>query len=100
MSNSGFWQDKNNYSEKERFLFPRSSYWGEFTPEYLAFNANLQQFAHKVSLLSALETGGKLSPTETYQEIKALWKSLKRSKKNLLDQRLSERPQLPNDDEV
>jgi hypothetical protein len=30
-----------------------------------------------------LETGGKLSPEESYKQIKALWKDLKRTKKQL-----------------
>lgn len=30
-----------------------------------------------------LETSGKLAPEEAYQQIKALWKQLKRSKKEL-----------------
>jgi hypothetical protein len=30
-----------------------------------------------------LETAGKLSPEESYDQIKALWKQLKRSKKQL-----------------
>jgi hypothetical protein len=46
-------------------------------------HANLQEFSHRVSLLCGLETNGKLSPEETYQEIKSLWKQLKQSKKAL-----------------
>lgn len=68
---------------KDSFLFPRSRYQGQFTPEHLAFNANLQEFAQRVSYISALETGGKLSSDEAYQKIKCLWKQLKRSKKAL-----------------
>ncbi|HIK46308.1 MAG TPA: hypothetical protein IGR64_15720 [Leptolyngbyaceae cyanobacterium M65_K2018_010] len=70
---------------KEDFLFPRSKYWGEFTPQRLAFNANLQEFAQRVSFVCNLETGGKIQPLEAYEEIKRLWKDLKRSKANLLD---------------
>lgn len=68
---------------KDSFLFPRSRYQGQFTPEHLAFNANLQEFAQRVSYISALETGGKLSSEEAYKKIKDLWKQLKRSKKVL-----------------
>lgn len=71
--------------EKEEFLYPTSRYHGEFTPEYLAFNANLQEFAQRVSILCALETGGKIKPDAAYKEIKQLWKQLKKSKENLLD---------------
>jgi hypothetical protein len=65
------------------FLFPRSRYRGNVRPENLVFNANLQEFAQRVGYISNLETGGKLTPEESYKEIKALWKELKRSKKSL-----------------
>ncbi|MBD0267229.1 MAG: hypothetical protein ICV77_02935 [Cyanobacteria bacterium Co-bin8] len=70
---------------KDNFLYPRSKYWGEFSPQNLAFNANLQEFAQRISVVCNLETGGKLSADEAYREIKALWKELKESKKYLLD---------------
>ncbi len=65
------------------FFAPRSRYYGPVKPENLLFNANLQEFSHRVSLLCGLETNGKLSPEETYQEIKSLWKQLKQSRKAL-----------------
>ncbi|MBE9129206.1 MULTISPECIES: hypothetical protein [unclassified Coleofasciculus] len=68
---------------KNSFFHPRSRYYGKFTAENLAFNANLQEFAHKISYISALETGGKLSPEEAYQQVQSLWKQLKQSKKSL-----------------
>ncbi|MGI0492708.1 DUF7219 family protein [Alkalinema pantanalense CENA528] len=71
---------------KEAFLMPYATYRGEFVPENLLFNANLQEFAQRVSLLCNLETAGKVSPEETYQQIKQLWKDLKSSKKSLLDE--------------
>jgi hypothetical protein len=43
----------------------------------------LQEFAQRVSYISALETAGKLSPEEAYIKIKDLWKQLKQSKKTL-----------------
>lgn len=70
-------------TERDEFLYPRSRYYGEFTPQNLAFNANLQEFAQKVTYICALETGGKVSPEQAYQGIKGLWKELKNSKKNL-----------------
>ncbi|MBN3925702.1 hypothetical protein [Nostoc sp. NMS4] len=70
-------QDKNN------FLYPRSRYYGKFQPENLVFNANLQEFSQKISYITSLETGGKLSQEEAYEQIKALWKQLKHSKKQL-----------------
>lgn len=72
-------------NNKERFLYPLGRYYGEFTPEQLTFNANLQEFAQRVSMLCALETNGKISAEQTYQEIKQLWHLLKQSKENLLD---------------
>jgi hypothetical protein len=72
-----------NFPDKNSFLYPRSRYYGNFQPETLAFNANLQEFAQKISYITCLETGGKLSPEEAYEQIKALWKQLKHSKKEL-----------------
>ncbi len=73
---------------KENFLSPRSRYRGEFSPQTLTFNANLQEFAQQVSIICNLETGGKIPSDDAYKRIKALWKALKRSKKELLDQPL------------
>jgi uncharacterized Zn finger protein len=69
--------------DKDDFLYPRSRYYGDFQPENVVFNANLQEFAQKVNYICNLETGGKLSPQEAYEEIKTLWNDLKKSKKNL-----------------
>ncbi|UKO95713.1 DUF7219 family protein [Nostoc sp. UHCC 0870] len=68
---------------KENFLYPRSRYYGQVKPENLVFNANLQEFAQKISYVCNLETGGKLQPEEAYEQIKALWKNLKRTRKQL-----------------
>jgi hypothetical protein len=69
--------------ELDNFLHPRSSYYGKFKPEYLVFNANLQEFAQRVSYISNLQTGGKIPPEEAYQQVRSLWKQLKRAKKQL-----------------
>lgn len=69
---------------KESFLYPLGNYHGEFSPQNLAFNSNLQQFA-QVMYLCNLEANGKMSPEDTYKEIKKFWKQLKHSKKELLD---------------
>lgn len=86
----------SNPDNVQDFINPVGRYYGEFTPEYLAFNANLQEFANRVSLICALETSGKVSADEAYDKIKQLWKQLKASKRELLDR---ERPQidLPED---
>ncbi|MCL2932419.1 MAG: hypothetical protein MGG11_09150 [Trichodesmium sp. MAG_R03] len=65
------------------FLYPRSPYHGDFTLENLLFNANLQEFAQRTSLICGLETGGKISSEEAYEKLKELWQNLKQSKKNL-----------------
>ena len=68
---------------KDDFLYPRGRYYGQVKPENLVFNANLQEFAQKISYICNLETGGKLPPEEAYEQIKSLWKELKRTKKQL-----------------
>lgn len=68
---------------KDDFLYPRSRYYGQVKPENLVFNANLQEFAQKISFICSLETSGKISPEDAYEQVKALWKQLKRAKKEL-----------------
>ncbi|BAC08336.1 DUF7219 family protein [Thermosynechococcus vestitus] len=70
---------------KYEFLHPHHRYYGEFTPENFLFDANLQEFATRVSYIASLENSGKLSPQDAYKQIKNLWKELKASKKSLLD---------------
>lgn len=87
-------------SNKDNFLYPIGKYRGDFSPEHLAFNANLQEFAQRVSLICGLETGGKISSDDAYHQIKKLWKDLKNSKKELLDQTRPEPPELPDDEDL
>ena len=68
-------------TDKEDFLNPRSHYYGDVKPENLVFNANLQEFANKISYICNLETAGKIPPQEAYEQIKSLWKQLKKAKK-------------------
>lgn len=70
-------------SDLSDFLYPRSCYYGQFQPEYLVFNANLQEFSQRVGYITSLQTNGKISPQEAYDQIKSLWKQLKRAKKEL-----------------
>ncbi len=70
-------------TDRKQFLFPLSRYRGEVKPENLVFNANLQEFAQRVSLISGLESNGKLSPSEAYEQIESLWSQLQRSKQHL-----------------
>ncbi|QSJ16973.1 hypothetical protein JYQ62_35835 [Nostoc sp. UHCC 0702] len=69
--------------DKDNFLYPRGRYYGQVKPENLVFNANLQEFAQRVSYICNLETGGKLPPDDAYEQIKLLWKQLKNTKKQL-----------------
>ncbi len=70
-------------NDKYNFLNPHSRYYGQIKPENLVFNANLQEFSQQVNIICNLETGGKISPEDSYKQIKGLWKQLKRSKKQL-----------------
>jgi hypothetical protein len=65
-------------------LYVRNRYRGKFTPENLVFNANLQEFAQRLSFISNLETNGKISAPEAYQQIETLWQSFQSSAKNNL----------------
>ena len=69
--------------DKDRFLYPCNRYYGQFKPENLVFDANLQEFAQRVSYIYNLENSGKLNPEEAYQRIETLWKELERTKKQL-----------------
>ena len=69
--------------DRSDFIYPRSRYHGQWKPENLAFDANLQEFSQKVNYICNLEINGKLPPYEAYKKIKSLWKQLKRSKKQL-----------------
>jgi len=63
------------------FIYPAAA--TTVRSENLVFNANLQEFAQRVSYICNLETAGKLSPEESYQQIRDLWEQLKRSEKQL-----------------
>lgn len=65
------------------FLYARSCYYGQVSPENLVFNANLQEFSQRVSLICSLETNGKISQQEAYKQVEALWEELKRSRELL-----------------
>lgn len=65
------------------YLYQQNRYNGDFTPEHLIFNSNLQEFTQRISFICSLETAGKLTPEESYKQIKGLWKDLKRTKKQL-----------------
>ncbi|MEB3231738.1 MAG: hypothetical protein VKJ64_12070 [Leptolyngbyaceae bacterium] len=76
--------DADHSLSKKQFLNPQSRYRGSFTPENLAFNANLQEFANRVSIICGLETNGKIAPKQAYEQIKDLWEQLDSSQNHLL----------------
>jgi hypothetical protein len=80
----------------DSFLYSNNRYHGEVKPQNLVFNNNLQEFTQKVSYICSLETAGKLTPEDSYKQIKSLWKELKRSKKEL---GIGEDPFLDENDE-
>ncbi len=69
----------------DAMLYPKVPYRGEVSLPNLIFDANLQEFAQRITLICALESGGKISQGEAYQQIKELWINLHESKKNLFD---------------
>ncbi len=74
---------KANEGNKDNFLYPRSRYYSAVKRENLVFNANLQEFAQKISYIVNLQTGGKLSCEDAYERIETIWKQLELSKKEL-----------------
>jgi len=76
-------QEQQNLNNS--FLKPSGRYHGEFTPNNLAFNANLQEFAQQVSYLCNLETNGKIAPEATYRQIKQLYEQLEQSRQEFLE---------------
>lgn len=68
-----------NQLDIHKLLYPHRHYRGKVKPEALVFNANLQEFAQRVSYICNLQTRGKLSPQESYSKIDTLWKQLESS---------------------
>lgn len=66
-------------SDSYSFIYHQNRYHGHFTPQTLVFNANLQEFTQRVGHISNLQSKGKLSPQEAYEQIEALWKRLEGS---------------------
>lgn len=54
-------------------------------PEELMMRANLREFGQRISMICALEEGGKLEVEDAYKRIKSVWHKLKKSKKHLLN---------------
>ncbi|QIR36822.1 hypothetical protein HCG51_08765 [Tolypothrix sp. PCC 7910] len=75
--------DDYNQTAKNDFLYERFRYLGKFTPQNYLFNANLQEFSQRVSYLCNLQTLGKISSQDCYEEIELLWQQLTQSFKAL-----------------
>ena len=66
-------------------LEAHSSYRGDdWTPTSLIVHQNLESFAERVGLIVALQSNGKLSQEQAYDQIRTIWKKLGESKKDLL----------------
>ena len=47
-------------------------------PKNLLFNSNLQEFTQKVSYIYCLKTDGRVSPEDSFRQLKSLWKEFKK----------------------
>ncbi len=65
-------------------LLTLNCYNGKFTLENLVFNANLQEFAQRVSYICGLEANGQISPEEAITQIEVWFEALERSQQQLL----------------
>lgn len=55
-----------------------------FSPEKVLMDANIREFGQAISLICALESGGKLTAEEAYELIRKTWRELKHSHKLLM----------------
>ena len=58
-------------------------YHGEFSPQRLAFNANLQEFAHQVNQIVSAQGQEQITTADALQRLEQLWQALKRSRTGL-----------------
>jgi hypothetical protein len=76
---------------KQEMLSPRSPYYGQPLPQQVALNQVLQDFANQVSLTCALETGGRISPSDAMERLDSLWQMLQTARmRHRLDQGLAD----------
>jgi len=73
---SDSWQDPNDWPVYAK-------YHGEFSPQRLVFNANLQEFAHRVNQIVTAQGQGLMTDADALQQIEQLWQALKRSRAGL-----------------
>jgi hypothetical protein len=60
-----------------------AQYHGEFSPQRLAFNANLQEFAYQANQIVIAQAQGRLTDSDALRQIEQLWQALKRSRTGL-----------------
>lgn len=58
-------------------------YQGEFSPQHLAFNANLQEFTHRVNQIVSAQGQGRMTDSDALRQIEQLWQELGRSRTGL-----------------
>ncbi|WP_206293449.1 DUF7219 family protein [Humisphaera borealis] len=71
-----------------------------FSPEELLMEANIREFGHTISLICALETGGKITSDEAYTLIKKTWRELKESRNMLFGKRSGPAADSSQDDDI
>lgn len=70
-------------TNKFEFFYPYTAYNGNFPPQQVLFNANLQKFSQRIVYTSNLAHRGKIPLEVAYAEIEQLWQQLNLSKKKL-----------------
>ncbi|MBS0018565.1 MAG: hypothetical protein KFF72_19820 [Arthrospira sp. SH-MAG29] len=63
----------------QEMLSPYCRYRGQLTSENLRFNQVFQEFSNQVAIACALETSGKISPTQAMERLEQLWQELQDS---------------------
>lgn len=63
----------------QQMLSPHCCYRGQLTSENLRFNQVFQEFSNQVAIACALETSGKISPTQAMERLEQLWQELQDS---------------------
>lgn len=75
--------DDTEVPTKQDLLTPRVRFKGEFSPQNLAFDSNLQEFALRVAYICGLETAGKIKPDDAHSQIRHLYEELARTHEGL-----------------
>jgi hypothetical protein len=70
------WQDPD-----DRPVYAK--YHGEFSPQRLVFNANLQEFAYQVNQIVIAQRQGQITTADAFEQIEQLWQILQRSRTGL-----------------